>query len=85
MYKVNFQHPIKGDAFYQAELPGDMTFKAIAAMLIEKGFIDKKAGGYQFIIDDRLCNLSAALEDYLPWPLPEVTDIRVHGLLTVLT
>jgi len=82
-YKVRFSHPFE-DKNIEMSLPADISFADIAALLIEKGFIPSKKGGWQFIIDDKLCNRAYMLEDYLPYPVPEVTDIRIHGLLTIL-
>ena len=52
--------------------------------LIEEGFIDWKVGGYQFIFEDHMCKLAAPLSDYVPEGV-ECMEIRIHGLLIVLT
>ena len=36
--KVRFSHPLR-KTFYEMDVPVDKTFKEIAAMLIEEGFI----------------------------------------------
>lgn len=81
--KCRFSHPLRR-TFYEADVPVDMTFKGIEEMLIEKGFIDWKVGGYQFIFEDHMCKLAAPLSDYVPEGV-ECMEIRIHGLLIVLT
>ena len=56
----------------------------IEGKLIEEGFIDAKVGGYQFIFEDHMCKLAAPLSDYVPEG-EECMNIRIHGLLIVLT
>ena len=81
--KCRFSHPLRR-TFYEAEIPVDMTFKEIEEKLIEEGFIDWKVGGYQFIFEDHMCKLAAPLSDYVPEGV-ECMEIRIHGLLIVLT
>ena len=81
--KCRFSHPLRR-TFYEADIPVDMTFKEIEEKLIEEGFIDWKVGGYQFIFEDHMCKLAAPLSDYVPEGV-ECMDIRIHGLLIVLT
>ncbi|MGX8774469.1 MAG: hypothetical protein ACSW8G_05370 [Bacillota bacterium] len=81
--KCRFSHPLRR-TFYEADVPVDMTFKDIADSLIEEGFIEDKKGGYQFIFEDHMCNLAAPLSDYVPEGV-ECMDIRIHGLLVILT
>lgn len=81
--KCRFSHPLRR-TFYEAEIPMDMTFKEIEEKLIEEGFIDWKVGGYQFIFEDHMCKLAAPLSDYVPEGV-ECMEIRIHGLLIVLT
>lgn len=78
-----FSHPLK-DTYLEADIPEDMTFKQIEEMLIDRGFIEAKKGGYQFIFENHMCKLAAPLEEYVPEGT-ECMDIRVHGLLVVLT
>ena len=81
--KCRFSHPLRR-TFYEADIPVDMTFKEIEEKLIEEGFIDWKVGGYQFIFEDHMCKLAAPLSDYVPEGV-ECMEIRIHGLLVVLT
>lgn len=81
--KCRFSHPLR-KTFYEADVPYSMTFKEMESMLIAEGFIEEKKGGYQFIYDDHMCRLAAPLEDYVPEDI-ECMDIRVHGLLVILT
>ena len=81
--KCRFSHPLRR-TFYEADIPVDMTFKEIESKLIEEGFIDWKVGGYQFIFEDHMCKLAAPLSDYVPEGV-ECMEIRIHGLLIVLT
>jgi len=81
--KCKFSHPLHR-TFYEADVPADMSFKAIEKKLIENGFIDWKVGGYQFIVEDHMCKLAAPLSDYIPEGV-ECMEIRIHGLLIVLT
>ena len=81
--KCRFSHPLRR-TFYEADIPVDMTFKEIEEKLIEEGFIDWKVGGYQFIFEDHMCKLAAPLSDYIPEGV-ECMEIRIHGLLIVLT
>ena len=81
--KCRFSHPLRR-TFYESEIPVDMTFKEIEEKLIEEGFIDWKVGGYQFIFEDHMCKLAAPLSDYVPEGV-ECMEIRIHGLLIVLT
>ena len=81
--KCRFSHPLRR-TFYEADIPVDMTFKEIQAKLIEEGFIEEKKGGYQFIFEDHMCVLAAPLSDYVPEGV-ECMEIRIHGLLIVLT
>jgi len=81
--KCRFSHPLRR-TFYEADIPVDMTFKEIEEKLIEEGFIDWKVGGYQFIFEDHMCKLAAPLSDYVPEGV-ECMEIRIHGLLIVLT
>lgn len=81
--KCRFSHPLRR-TFHEEEIPVDMTFKEIEAKLIEEGFIDWKVGGYQFIYEDHMCKLAAPLSDYVPEGV-ECMEIRIHGLLIVLT
>ena len=83
MQKCRFSHPLR-KTFFEAEIPCSMTFKEIADLLIGEGFIEEKKGGYQFIYDDHMCTLAAPLADYIPEGV-ECMDIRIHGLLIVLT
>ena len=81
--KCRFSHPLCR-TFYDADLPVSMSFKEIEEKLIEEGFIDWKVGGYQFIYEDHMCKLAAPLSDYIPEGV-ECMEIRIHGLLIVLT
>lgn len=81
--KCRFSHPLR-KAFYEADVPVNMTFKDIEESLIEAGFIEAKKGGYQFIYEDHMCKLAAPLSDYIPEGV-ECMEIRIHGLLIVLT
>lgn len=81
--KCRFSHPLRR-TFYDAELPTELSFKEIEEMLIKEGFIDSKPGGYQFIYEDHMCKLAAPLSDYIPEGV-ECMEIRIHGLLIVLT
>ncbi len=81
--KCRFSHPLRR-TFYEGDIPVDMTFKQIEEKLIEEGFIDSKVGGYQFIYEDHMCKLAAPLSDYVPEGV-ECMEIRIHGLLIVLT
>ena len=81
--KCRFSHPLR-KTFYECDVPCDMTFKYIQAMLIDEGFIEEKKGGYQFIFEDHMCKLAAPLGDYVPEGV-ECMDIRIHGLLIILT
>ena len=81
--KCRFSHPLRR-TFYEADIPVDMTFKEIEEKLIEEGFIDWKVGAYQFIFEDHMCKLAAPLSDYVPEGV-ECMEIRIHGLLIVLT
>ena len=81
--KCRFSHPLRR-TFYEADIPVEMTFKEIEEKLIEEGFIDWKVGGYQFIFEDHMCKLAAPLSDYVPEGV-ECMEIRIHGLLIVLT
>ena len=70
--KCRFSHPLRR-TFYEADIPVDMTFKEIEEKLI-----------YQFIFEDHMCKLAAPLSDYVPEGV-ECMEIRIHGLLIVLT
>ncbi len=81
--KCRFSHPLY-KTFYEGEFSTEKSFKEIQKELIEAGFIEAKKGGYHFIFEDRLCKLGAALGDYVPEGV-ECMDIRIHGLLVILT
>lgn len=81
--KCRFLHPLRR-TFHEADVPVNMTFKEIEESLIEEGFIEEKKGGYQFIYEDHMCKLAATLSDYVPEGV-ECMEIRIHGLLVVLT
>ncbi len=81
--KVLFSHPLY-DTFFEMDIPVEKTFKEISATLIEEGFITEKAGGYQFLFEDRMCKLGETLGTYAPEDV-ECMNIRIHGLLVVLT
>ena len=81
--KCKFSHPLR-KTFFEADIPCDMTFKEIQSYLIGEKFIEDKKGGYQFIYEDHMCTLAAPLSDYVPEGV-ECMDIRIHGLLIVLT
>ncbi len=81
--KCRFEHPLNG-TFFEADIPVEMTFKEIQKYLMGEGFITEKKGGYQFIFEDRICKLGAALETYIPEGT-ECMEIRIHGLLIILT
>ena len=81
--KCRFSHPLRR-TFFEMDVPVDMTFKEIQAKLIEEGFIEEKKGGYQFIFEDHMCVLAAPPSDYVPEGV-ECMEIRIHGLLIVLT
>jgi len=81
--KCKFSHPLY-KTFYEAELPSEMTFKEVSAYLIKEGFLKEKKGGYQYLIDDKLCKMGATLGTYLPEGV-DCMEIRIHGLLVVLT
>lgn len=81
--KCKFAHPLR-NTFFEADVPVDMTFKEIETMLIQEKFIEEKKGGYQFIYEDHICELAGLLGDYIPEGTA-CMDIRVHGLLVVLT
>ena len=81
--KVRFSHPLR-KTFYEADIPLEMTFKEIMDKLTAEGFIEEKKGGYQFLFEDRMCKLAAPLGDYVPEGV-ECMDIRIHGLLIILT
>lgn len=83
MQRCRFSHPLRRICF-ETDVPVDMTFREIETMLIKEDFIEEKKGGYQFIYDDHICKLAGTLEDYIPEGV-ECMDIRVHGLLVVLT
>ena len=67
--KCRFSHPLRR-TFHEVDVPVNMTFK--------------KKGGYQFIYEDHMCKLAAPLSDYVPEGV-ECMEIRIHGLLIVLT
>ena len=81
--KCRFSHPLRR-TFFEEDVPVDMTFKEMQDHLIEEGFIEEKKGGYQFIFEDHMCKLAAPLSDYVPEGV-ECMEIRIHGLLIVLT
>ena len=60
------------------------TMTALVEFALAEGFIDEKKGGYQFIFEDHMCKLAAPLSDYVPEGV-ECMEIRIHGLLIVLT
>ena len=81
--KCRFSHPLRKETI-ELELPVEITFKEIMENLQADGFIEEKKGGYQFIFEDHMCTLAAPLADYIPEGV-ECMDIRIHGLLVVLT
>ena len=81
--KCRFSHPLR-NTFYECELPLERTFKEIMQKLTDEGFIEEKKGGYQFIFEDHMCKLTAPVGEYVPEGV-ECMDIRIHGLLIILT
>ena len=85
MQKVRFQHPIWEEQFIELDIDPSMNFKQITELLIREKFIRPKRGAYQYIINDRVTSLPEPLASYIPDPAPERLDVRVHGLLVILT
>ena len=81
--KCRFSHPLRR-TFHEVDVPVNMTFKDIEESLIEEGLIEEKKGVYQIIYEDHMCKLAAPLSDYVPEGV-ECMEIRIHGLLIVLT
>lgn len=81
--KVLFSHPLY-DTFLEKDIPVDMTFKEITKLLIDDGFIEEKKGGYHYLFEDNMCMLGEKLSTYIPEGL-DCMEIRIHGLLVVLT
>lgn len=81
--KCRFSHPLY-DTYFEMDIPVEMTFKEITALLIREGFLEEKKGGYHYIYEDRLMTVSAPLKSYVPEGV-ECMDILIHGLLIILT
>jgi len=81
MLKVTFTHPFN-DTTITMDLPRDTRFLDVTKLLCKNGFLKKKRGGYQYLVDGHLCALGQKLESYA-YTGDELL-VRVHGLLTIL-
>lgn len=83
MFKVKFIHLLY-DTVLELALPASITFGEILAMLYKKGFIEKKAADYGFIINEKLCALNKPLKSYIPLYTVETVEIQINGMLTIM-
>ena len=78
---VTFTHPFN-DTALTLDLARDIRFSDITKLLYENGFLKRKKGGYQYIIDQNLCSLGEKLGSYAYHG--DALDVKIHGLLTIL-
>lgn len=83
IFKVKFNHPLY-DTALELTLPASATFGEILAMLYKKGFLEKKAADYGFIINETLCALNKPLKSYIPLDIAETVEIKINGMLTIM-
>lgn len=79
--KVTFTHPFYNRTL-EMDIPGDTRFLEVTKLLYKNGFIKKKKGDYQYIIDGHLCSLGEKLESYAY--TGDELKVKIHGLLTIL-
>lgn len=82
-FKVRLLHPLGGPAL-ELELPASETFGGILKMLYQRGFIEKKAADYGFILNRRFCSLNKSLSSYIPPETKDTVDIEISGLLSIM-
>ena len=80
---VRFHHPLY-DRNIEIDIETDMNFFDISNLLYKKEFVEKKRGGYQYLINDNLCVMNLPISSYIPVPAPQCLDVQVHALLTIL-
>ena len=78
---VTFTHPFH-DSQLTLDLPSNTRFLDITKLLYKNGFLKKKKGGYQYIIDEHLCSLGEPLQSYAYHG--NTLNVKIHGLLTIL-
>lgn len=78
---VIFTHPFSGETL-TLTLPDSMRFKEVTGLLYENGFLKKKKGDYQYIVDGHLCNIAQQLASYAY--TGDELKVQIHGLLTIL-
>ena len=79
--KVTFLHPFY-DKKIEMDIPRNMRFLDITKLLYKIGFIKKKKGDYQYIIDGHLCSLGEKIDSYAY--TGDTLEVKIHGLLTIL-
>ncbi len=80
---VRLKHPMY-DKTMELDLSPATTFGEITGILYEKGFLEKKKGGYNYTMGKHLCSIDKPLSAYVPGQAPEVLDLQVQALLTIL-
>ena len=54
------------------ELSRDTRFSALAALLQERGFADRRKAGWRCLYQEHLCGLNHTLADYVPEGAKEI-------------
>ncbi len=81
--KIRFKHPLR-DEYAERELGMDAVIGDIDKKLVAEGFLEPKRGGYHYIINDRLCAKNMPISAYVAEPAPDMLDVTVSGMLTIL-
>lgn len=76
-----FHHPLDEAKTLTLELEEDTLLREVSTRLYQEGFIQPKTGGYQYLIDGRLCSQGRTLACYLPPDGAGTTDVYVRNLL----
>ncbi len=65
------------------ELPRDTRFSALAAILQEREFVDRRKAGWRFLYQEHLCGTDHTLADYVPEDAEEIR-LDLFGFSQVL-
>ena len=83
IFNMRFHHPTDGRVLDIA-LPVSTTFSDVLRLLYNDGFLQKKSADYGFIIGDRLCAMNKRLSSYVPLDTPDIVDVGINGMLTIM-
>jgi len=65
------------------ELPRDVRFSDLTALLQERGFADHRKAGWRYLYQEHLCGMNHTLADYVPEDAEEIR-LDLFGFSQVL-